>query len=248
MDISIDILALLFFVGTLAGVVDAIAGGGGLITIPALLSAGLPPATALATNKLQASFGSFTSSLYFVRKKMVHIRDIKFMIFMSFVGAILGGIALLEIDPSILKTLIPYLLIAIGIYFLLFRGVGEVEKHKIISTTIFSFTMVVLVAFYDGFFGPGTGSFFAIGFIFFLGYNIQKATAHTKVLNFITNFASVIFFMIFGEIYFEVGIVMGVGQVIGSLVGARLVVTKGKKIIRPIIVLVSFAMAIKLLT
>ena len=247
MEFTNDILILLFFVGLIAGAIDTIAGGGGLLTIPTLLWVGLPPAAALATNKLQSVFGTFTASAYFVRKKMVDLKQMKLMISSAFVGSILGGITLLQIDASILQKIIPFLLIAIGIYFLLSKDAGSIEKHKLISTSLFSMTFVLIIGFYDGFFGPGTGSFFTIAFIYLLGYNISNATAQTKILNFTTNIASVIFFAIMGKLYILIGLVMGAGQIIGALIGAKLVVLQGQKIIRPLIVIISFAMSAKLL-
>lgn len=246
-EFSNEILVILFFVGLIAGTIDTIAGGGGLLTIPALMWAGLPPAVALATNKLQSVFGTFTASVYFIRKKMVDIREMKLMIAAAFIGSTLGGFALLQIDAQLLQKAIPFLLMAIGIYFLLSKDVGNIEKHKIISTTIFAIIFVTIIGFYDGFFGPGTGSFFTIAFIYLLGYNISNATAQTKILNFTTNFASVLFFAFMGKIYILVGLVMGAGQIIGAIIGAKLVMLKGQKLIRPLIVVISFAMSAKLL-
>lgn len=246
MEFSIDILLLLFTVAFVAGLVDAIAGGGGLLTIPALLYAGIPPVAALATNKLQGTFGSFTAALYFIRKKMVDIKEMKLMIFMTFVGAILGGFALLQIDATILKKIIPILLVLIGLYFLFSPNVGAIDKEKRITIFVFSVVFAFTIGFYDGFFGPGTGSFFAIAFISLLGFNLTKATAHSKVLNFVSNISSLLFFIVLGKIYWTVGLCMGAGQVLGALVGAKLVFTNGQKLIRPIIVVISFAMSIKL--
>jgi uncharacterized membrane protein YfcA len=247
MEFSIELLTILFFTGLLAGIIDTIAGGGGLITIPALLSCGVPPAAALATNKLQAIFGTATASLYFIRKKVVDIKKIWLLILVAFIGSILGGWILIQIDATLLKSVIPVLLISIGTYFIFSKSVGEVEKHKKISYALFAFTLVFIISFYDGFFGPGTGSFFAIAFVYYLGYNLAKATAQAKVLNFATNAGSLLFFIFFGEIFWILGIIMGAGQIIGALVGARLVITKGQKLIRPVIIFISFAMSIKLL-
>ena len=247
MEFSNDILAILFLVALAAGIIDTIAGGGGLLTIPALLSVGLPPAAALATNKLQGVFGTFTASLYFVRKKFVNLKEMKVMILVAFLGSILGTYTVMQIDSSILQKIIPILLISMGFYFLFSKNVGDIDKHKRISILIFGLTFVLVIGFYDGFFGPGTGSFFTIAFIYFLGYNISKATAQTKVLNFATNFGSMLFFMFYGEMYFLVGFIMGAGQVLGALIGAKLVMKNGQKIIRPLIVLISFSMSIKLL-
>jgi uncharacterized membrane protein YfcA len=165
MEFGIDILFILFGVAVIAGLLDAIAGGGGLITIPALLYVGIPPAAALATNKLQGTFGSFTATTYFIKKRIVNVSEIKLMILLTFIGALLGGMALLQIDASILKKVIPFLLITIGIYFLFSPNIGAIDREKRISTILFSFLIAFGIGFYDGFFGPGTGSFFAIGFV-----------------------------------------------------------------------------------
>ena len=246
MEFGLDIFLILFSVAFVAGLIDTIAGGGGLLTIPALLYVGIPPAAALATNKLQGTFGSFTAATYFIRKKMVNIKEMKLMIILTFVGSVLGGFALLQIDASILEQVIPILLIIIGFYFLFSPNIGSFDKEKRISIILFSFTLAFGVGFYDGFFGPATGSFFAIGFIALLGFNLTKATAHAKVLNFASNISSLCFFMFFGKIYWSIGLCMGVGQVCGALIGAKLVLKNGPKIIRPIIVIISFAISIKL--
>lgn len=246
MEFGLDIFLILFSVAFVAGLIDTIAGGGGLLTIPALLYVGIPPATALATNKLQGTFGSFTAATYFIRKKMVSIKEMKLMIILTFLGAALGGFALLQIDASILKHVIPVLLIIIGFYFLFSPNIGSMDKEKRISVILFSFTLAFGVGFYDGFFGPATGSFFAIGFIALLGFNLTKATAHAKVLNFVSNISSLCFFMFFGKIYWSIGLCMGAGQMCGALIGAKLVLKNGPKIIRPIIVIISFAISIKL--
>lgn len=247
MEFSAEILSLLFLVGILAGIIDTIAGGGGLITIPALLFTGMPPATALATNKLQSVFGTFTASLYFIRKKMINLKDMKLMIIIAFCSSLFGGWTLLKIDSSLLIKIVPILLILIGIYFLLSKDIGKVEKHKIVSTVFFTFTSIVIISFYDGFFGPGTGSFFTIAFIYLLGNNILQATAQTKILNLATNLGSLFIFSFLGEIYLLIGLVMGFGQIIGATIGAKLVISKGQQLIRPLVVIISFAMSFKLL-
>jgi uncharacterized membrane protein YfcA len=246
-SLSIEIITILFAVAVFAGLIDTIAGGGGLITIPALLSTGMPPISALATNKFQSVFGTFSASLYFVRKKFVDLSQMRWMILIAFVGSIVGSFTLLQIDPSILQKVIPILLMIIGLYFLFSKNVGEVEKHKIVSMLFFTAVVVFAIGFYDGFFGPGTGSFFTIAFIFLLGLNISQATAQTKVLNFATNFGSLLFFLFFADIYFVVGFIMGIGQIIGATLGAKMVIKNGSKIIRPLIVVISFALSIKLL-
>ena len=125
MEISIELLALLFSVATFAGFIDAIAGGGGLLTIPALLATGMPPAIALGTNKLQACGGSFSASLYFVRKKAVNLREILLLIALTFLGAAIGSILVQRIDVQALKVFLPFLVLAIGLYFLFAPSIDD---------------------------------------------------------------------------------------------------------------------------
>ncbi|WP_394204143.1 TSUP family transporter [Shewanella waksmanii] len=247
-ELSYQLIALLFFVAVLAGFIDAIAGGGGLLTIPALMWAGLPPTAALATNKLQACGGSFFASLYFVRKGMVKLSQMKLAIACAFVGSAIGTVAVQLIDSSVLELLLPFLILAIGGYFLFSKKVSEEDRHQVLTPTAFGFTAALGVGFYDGFFGPGTGSFFALAFVSLAGYGLAKATAHAKILNFSTNIASLIFFAIGGKVFWLLGLIMLAGQAIGATIGSRLVITKGSKIIKPLVVTMSIAMSIKLLS
>ncbi|ABN73981.1 TSUP family transporter [Actinobacillus pleuropneumoniae] len=247
MELSFDVLAMLFTIATIAGFIDAIAGGGGLLTIPALLSAGIPPTMALGTNKLQACGGSFSASLYFVRQKAVNLRQISLLILLTFIGAACGTIFVQMIDVNSLKMLLPFLVLIIGIYFLFSPTVGNEDRKQRISFPLFAFSAAAGIGFYDGMFGPATGSFFTLAFILLLGFNLPKAVAHAKVLNFTSNFASLIFFMLGGAILWKIGFIMMIGQFIGGTLGARMVVTKGKKLVRPMLVTMSFLMVIKML-
>lgn len=247
MELTVEIVVLLFFVTLFAGTIDAIAGGGGLITIPVLLSLGMPPATALATNKLQASAGAFTSALYFVRQGLIDLKEMRLSIFMAFVGAVFGGWLLLRVDASALSIAIPVFLILIALYFLFSPNIGTVDRAQRMSLTVFAITAVFFLGFYDGVFGPGTGSFFAVAFVSLLGYNLTKATAHSKLLNFVSNFAALLYFIAFGEVAWLVGGVMIVGQVLGAQIGSRLVLNNGQKLIRPVIVIVCLAMSARLI-
>lgn len=247
MELGIEIIGLLFFVALVAGFIDAIAGGGGLITIPALLAAGLPPAVALGTNKLQACGGSFSASLYFIRQRAVKISEVWLLIVLAFVGATVGTILIQQIDSGVIKKFLPFLVFAIGVYFLFTPKLGEEDRQKRVSYAVFSFTAAFGIGFYDGFFGPGTGSFFSLAFITLLGFNLAKATAHAKVLNFTSNIASLIFFMIGGQIMWSLGIAMMIGQIIGAHLGAKMVLTKGKALIRPMVVIMSFIMTAKMI-
>lgn len=247
MELGFDVLALLFGAALVAGFIDAIAGGGGLITIPALLSAGLPPAMALGTNKLQACGGSFSASLYFVRKKAVDLKRIWLLILLTFIGAALGTIVVQMIDINFLRIALPFLVMIIGLYFLFSPTISDEDQKQRISYPLFAFTAALGIGFYDGLFGPATGSFLTLAFVLLLGFNLTKSVAHAKVLNFTSNFASLIFFLLGGAVIWKIGLIMLVGQFIGGTLGARMVVTKGKRIIRPLIVTMSCLMAIKML-
>jgi uncharacterized membrane protein YfcA len=246
MELTLEILLLLFVIATLAGFIDAIAGGGGLITIPALLAVGMPPTMALGTNKLQSCGGSFSASWYFIRRKAVNLREIMELILFTFVGAVLGTLLVQQMDTGFLKKILPFLIFAIGIYFLLTPKLGESDKKQRVSYWRFALTAGLGIGFYDGFFGPGTGSFLSLAFVLLLGFNLAKATAHAKVLNFTSNIASLIFFVIGGQVIWSVGFTMLVGQFLGARLGARMVLTKGQKLIRPMVVVVAFIMATKL--
>ena len=137
MEFGFDVIAMLFGVATVAGFIDAIAGGGGLLTIPALLSTGLPPAIALGTNKLQACGGSFSASLYFVRKKAVDLKQVALLILLTFIGAALGTIVVQNIDVNALKIGLPFLIFAIGIYFLFSPNIGDQDRKQLISYPLF---------------------------------------------------------------------------------------------------------------
>ena len=245
LGLSYQIIILLFAVAAFAGCIDAIAGGGGLITIPALLWAGIPPTQALATNKLQACGGSFFASWYFIRQGIVSVKQMKLAITCAFIGAALGTIAVQLIDIRILETILPFLILTIGGYFLFSKKLSDDDKHQVLTPTAFAFTAALAVGLYDGFFGPGTGSFFALAGISLRGYGIIKSTAIAKTLNFSTNIASLIIFLFAGKIVWTIGVVMMFGQVIGAWLGSHCLFSINPKLLRMLVVIMCFGMLIK---
>jgi len=241
------VLGVLFFVAILAAFIDSIAGGGGLLTVPSLLAAGLSPAQALATNKLQSVGGSFSASLYFVRRGAVNLREQRLNISMTFLGAVAGTVLIQHIQADILRQILPLLLIAIGLWFLLMPRLGETDREQRLQSMAFALVGGGCVGFYDGFFGPGAGSFYALAFVTLCGFNLAKATAHAKVLNFTSNVASLLFFIFGGKLVWGTGVVMLIGAFIGARLGARLVLSRGQRLIRPMVVTVSAVMSAKLL-
>jgi uncharacterized protein len=242
-----EVVAALVVVSGIAGFVDAIAGGGGLLTIPALMAAGLSPAQALGTNKLQAAFGSLSASLNFARNGYVAFNEIGLAVLLTFLGAGLGAILVQSINPEFLRSVIPYLLIAAAAYFIFSPSIGDIDGHQRISHPAFALLIGTSIGFYDGVFGPGTGSFFVIAHVSLLGYTTTKATAHTKVLNFTSNIASLFLFILGGKVVWAVGLAMAGGQFIGGRLGAELVIGRGAKVVKPIIVSVCLAMTAKIL-
>ncbi|MGB3495174.1 MAG: TSUP family transporter [Elainellaceae cyanobacterium] len=247
MEFGVEVAALLFGVAAIAGCIDTIAGGGGLIALPMMLIVGVPPASALATNKLQGSGGTFTASLYFLRKKTVRLRDNWVPILTTFFGSVVGVWLVLQMDSSILAKMIPFLLIVMGSYFALSPNLGAVDSKRRVSSSIFSAFVTPVLGFYDGFFGPGAGMFMTLSFVSLCGYNLTKATAHTKLLNCTSNVAALLYFVLFGEIFWKLGLVMLCGQFLGSYIGARMVFSRGAALIRPVVTTMCFAMAFKLL-
>lgn len=246
-DTHLATVAILAGVALVAGFIDSIAGGGGLVSVPALLSAGLDPITALATNKLQSSFGSFSAVAAYGRARLIDWRSAWPMALMAFAGAI-GGAALITVLPTqVLAAVMPIMLIVVALYFAFSPRLGSEERPARISKRLFACTAAVGIGFYDGCFGPGTGSFFMVGFVTLLGFPIMRATAHTKLLNFASNVGGLLFFAITGGINVVIGIAMGVGQYLGAQVGARVAMRNGARIIRPLLVVVCCAMAIRLL-
>ena len=247
MDVELTTLLVLGLVGLCAGTVDSIAGGGGLITIPALLATGMSPASALATNKLQSCFGSFAAVAYFFKRGLINLKQNRLAIACTFVGSAFGTVCVQFIDASVLSKLLPVLLVSFAIYFLFSPRIQDEDSHQRLSQRSFAFMLGTAIGFYDGFFGPGTGSFFAIAFVSLLGFGMVKATAHTKLLNFTSNIASLLFFAFGGHVVWTIGFAMAVGQFIGGSIGSRLVLRKGVALVRPLLVAVSLIMSARLL-
>lgn len=225
---------LLFFVGLVAGTVDAVAGGGGLITVPALLNLGLPVPLALGTNKFQSSFGSVSASVHFVRCGTVRLGECRLGILMTLLGALLGAFAVQQIDSAILAKVVPWLLAALLAYTLLRPKIGAEDHPPKLPTPLFFTAFGLALGFYDGFFGPGTGSFWAIALVLLLGQNFTRATAFTKIMNATSNVASLALFAAAGLVHVGAGVAMALGQLVGGRLGAHLVVSRGARFIRPV--------------
>ena len=240
-------MALLFATGLVAGFVDAIAGGGGLITLPVMLSLGGDPQSALGTNKLQATFGSGSATWHYARAGAVDLRDCGRGAVLTFVGALVGTLGVRQISPNTLKVVIPLLLIAVAAYMLRHPQLGEANRGARLSRARFDLTFGLLLGFYDGFFGPGTGTFWTMAFVLALWFNLTRATGYTKAMNFSSNLCSFLLFALAGKVNYGAGITMGVGQLIGARFGSRMVIRRGTKFIRPVFITVVLTITGKLL-
>ena len=227
------LLPILLMVGFVAGMVDTIAGGGGLITVPVLMSLGLSPAVALGTNRMQSCMGELSASLHFLKMKKLKLSEIKWGLVYTTLGSSLGSILIQYIHMTLARKIIPWFLLAVILYTFLSPKIKEDDIRRRMKPHLFYFTFGVALGLYNGFFGPGTGSFWIFAFMLFAGFNILKAAMHAKPLNFIGNVASLVWFVIGGNVSYLMAIVMGVGQVMGARVGARIVIKKGADLIRP---------------
>ncbi|OCW57611.1 TSUP family transporter [Hoeflea olei] len=247
-DPALTLMLLLLAAAFLAGFIDSIAGGGGLIALPALLLAGFSPVEALGTNKLQGLFGSASATVAYARKGHVDLKAQLPSALLSAAGAALGaGLATL-IPGDLFRAFLPFLLVAIALYFAFKPNMDDIDRARRLSPFLFGLLVVPLVGFYDGVFGPGTGSFFMLAFVTLAGYGLLKATAHTKLLNFASNLGAFAIFASVGVIAWKVGLMMGVAQFAGAQAGSRLAMKNGARIIKPLLVITCTALAIKLIS
>lgn len=246
-ELTFQLLAILAVAAFIAGFVDSIAGGGGLITVPALLLAGFGPVEAIGTNKVQGMFGSGSATIAYAQKGQVDLKRQLPSAALALVGGALGALLATVLPGEWLRIFLPFMLIAIALYFALKPDMSDVDRTQRITPFLFSLTVVPLIGFYDGMFGPGTGSFLMLGFVTLAGYGLLKATAHTKLLNFASNIGGFVIFAAVGVISWKAGLVMGVFQFAGARVGAAVAMKVGARIIRPLLVLTCTALAVRLL-
>lgn len=246
-EIATEAALLLILAAFVAGFVDSIAGGGGLISVPALLLAGANPVEALATNKLQGTFGAGTAMVTYARAGHVRLRDQLGMAVISAIGGGLGALVAHLVPVGVLRVVMPVILVAVALFFALKPGLSDIDRVQRMRPGVFAVTAVPLIAAYDGFFGPGTGSFFMLAFVMLAGYGVLKATAHTKLLNFSSNIGSLCVFIPSGAMWWAVGLGMAAAQVAGASLGARLAMRVGARLIKPLLVATSTAMAARLL-
>ncbi len=234
----------LFVVGVVAGFVDAIAGGGGLLTVPSLFLTGLDPHLALGTNKGQGVFGTGTSLQRFWRSPLLdRSRAVR-----SFIPALAGGIGgvllLMHVRPGVLRPLVLAMLAGVAVFMIAYRvpAIHERRERGMLLTVVVAFGL----AFYDGFFGPGTGTFLIVAYVCFWGDALDSASANAKVVNFGSNLGSMVTFWWLGRIVWGYALPMALGQVVGGYLGAHTTIRAGRHVVRPAVVVVSIVLIGKL--
>lgn len=247
LEMSLDVILVLIAAGFAAGFVDSIAGGGGLITVPALMLAGVSPAQALATNKVQGVFGAATAAISYAARGLVDPRRQWKAALMAGGGGVLGAALVSYLPTEALRLGLPALLIGIAIFFAVKPGLDDVDRKQRMAPALFTLSVVPLIGFYDGLLGPGAGSFYMLGFVSLAGYGILKATAHTKLLNLFSNLGGLLTFALIGQPLWLLGILMGLAQIVGAALGSRLAARLGARLIKPALVVTSAALALRLL-
>lgn len=243
--LSPGLLLVLFAVALLAGCLDTLVGGGGLLCLPALVLAGMPPLLALGTNKLQGTVGTATASFMMLRHLKVRLADAKYLMLVAFFGAASGSLLVQRLDTAFLRFMIPLVLVLVAGYFL---ASGLLVKHLptlVLPSRWYGRLVVPLIGGYDGMFGPGTGSFFAMSAVALRGLPLLEATALAKTLNFATNFASLLVFVSAGQYVWQAGLIMMTGQMLGAYAGSHILFRINPLYLRALIVLICLAMLVR---
>ena len=249
MDIQLDantIMLLLLF-GFLAAFIDSVVGGGGLIALPALLFTGMNPATAIATNKLAGSIGSATSTFMFFKSGNIDLKRAMKWFPLSFFGSIAGALTVHFIDPNLLKPLMLIMLAVVAVYTIVKKDLGSTTK-ELVQTKARKLTFLIVlffIGFYDGFLGPGTGSFLIFAFVLIMGMSFLKAAGNAKLLNFGSNIGALIMFLILGHVAIVYGLIMGAAQIVGSIVGAKFALKYGSYYVRYLFIAVTLILLAK---
>ncbi|MEA4926261.1 MAG: TSUP family transporter [Syntrophomonadaceae bacterium] len=250
MEVSLSMCLIVCPLVFLAGLVDSIAGGGGLISLPAYLLAGLPPHYALGTNKTAMSIGTFTAAVKYFKAGQIDLRVGAVSAVGSFIGSALGSCLALMIADHILKTIMLVILPVVAVFLLIKKDFGVTsnipKQMSLQELTISALLIGLIIGGYDGLIGPGTGTFFILAFTAFMGFDLLKSSGCAKVANLMSNVASMIIFMINGKVLLPLAITAAVFAVAGNYVGARLAISGGNQYVRYAIFLVIGLLFIKM--
>ncbi|MES2203799.1 MAG: TSUP family transporter [Pseudomonadota bacterium] len=234
------LFSYLIFMGFLSGFIDAIAGGGGLISLPALILTGMPISEALGSSKLQGSVGTGVAVYKYYREGLIQFSTVCRGLIMGLIGAVCGACLVNYVSNQFMQFIVPFLLLGVFVFNFFQKSLGVHPGVKRLPEHIFFPVFGFILGFYDAFFGPGTGNFWIISIVFFLGYTFLEASGYAKILNLKSNLFSLIIFIFYGKVNFLLGIVMAIGQMLGGYLGAHAVILKGSKLVRPFFLSVVF--------
>ena len=242
-------LVLISLASLLAGGIDSIVGGGGLILVPALFAVypTTAPATLFGTNKSASVWGTSIATVQYSRRVQMRWAVLLPAAGAALVGSFIGAWVVTLIDPTFLRRLLPFILLAVLLYTLAKKDLGRTHapRHAQGRETLLACAIGAVIGWYDGFFGPGTGSFFIFLFVRLLGYDFLNASASAKLLNVATNLAAITLFAIKGHVWWKIGLTMAVANVLGSLIGTRLALKHGAGFVRGVFVVVVSALILK---
>lgn len=247
MKIAFAIVCPMLF---LAGFVDSIAGGGGLISLPAYLFAGLPIHTAIGTNKFSSAFGTGLSTFRYIRQKLVLARLAVPSVAFGFLGSAIGARLSMLASELLLQSLLLAVLPAAAFCVLnkrLFKGGTEDELTADKKTFFIVMASALAIGMYDGLYGPGTGTFLIIAFTAFAKMSVRQANAHAKVINFSTNIAALFVYLLHGQVLFPLGIAAALSNMLGNYLGSSLVLSKSERIVKPIVIFVLLLLLAKII-
>lgn len=246
MDWSISIILIIMALGFLAAFIDAVVGGGGLISIPTLLAVGLPPSIALGTNKLASVFGSMTSAFRFIRSGKVDLKLVGRLFVPVFILAMLGASLATFLPAQLLKPIVIVILTLVLLYTIFKKDWGDVRRVQsfTVKKAILITVLLSLIGFYDGFLGGGTGSFMMFILLMF-GFDFLDAAGNAKVLNFASNLGALILFMVLGEVNYLYGLIMAASMIVGSYVGAMFAIKQGVGYVKVLFIVVTALLILK---
>lgn len=235
-----DMLLFLVGVGFVAAFIDSAVGGGGLISLPALLFAGLPPSVALGTNKLGSSISSLTSAISFMASGKINFRLVRWLFPLALGASALGSYTVIHVPAEFLKPLVVVLLIAVALYSLLKKNWGDHSTYRGLSkyTAAAAAIVAAVIGYYDGFFGPGTGSFLIFAFLL-IGFDFVRAAGNAKVLNFASNIGSLAMFIVLGKVNYIYGLTMGAAMIGGAMAGSQLAIRQGTRYVKPLFLIIT---------
>nr|WP_206767736.1 MULTISPECIES: TSUP family transporter [Brevibacillus] len=246
MDLSTIVLLAVF--GFVAAFIDSTVGGGGLISLPALLGLGMPPYLALGTNKLAGTISSATSSYTFIKSGKFDKKLMLILFPVSLIGAYFGAKTVLFVPQEFLKILVVIMMALIFVYTLFNKRFGQDSNYKGLTkfTLGIGIPFTFLIGFYDGFFGPGTGSFFVFLMVLLFGYDFVIAAGNGRILNLASNISALFVFTMEGKVVFMTGLIMGIAMLLGANLGAKMAIKTGVRYVRPLFLVVSITLIVKM--